>query len=73
VKSVGRDQNPPCSVVDSGKVIREGLDEALMTYSEFAKVLKTEGIALEKIFFMSAASDGEYVIIRKGEGRSTVS
>jgi uncharacterized membrane protein YcaP (DUF421 family) len=73
VNSFGQDHNPPCSIVDSGKIITEGLDEAKMTYSEFAKVLKAEGIAVEKIFFMSAAPDGEYVIIRKGEGRSTVS
>jgi uncharacterized membrane protein YcaP (DUF421 family) len=73
VKSEGKDQNPPCSIIDSGKIITEGLDEASMTYSELSKVLKSENIDLKKIFFMSAASDGEYLIIKKGEGRSTMS
>ncbi|MDR0903420.1 MAG: DUF421 domain-containing protein [Ruminococcus sp.] len=65
VGSPGRDINPPCSVIDNGAVITEGLDEAKMTLSDMVKILHNENIELDNIFFMSAAKDGEYVIIRK--------
>jgi uncharacterized membrane protein YcaP (DUF421 family) len=65
VGSSGTDLNPPCSIIDNGKIIIEGLDEAKMTLSDLAKTLHKENIAPENVFFMSAATDGEYVIIRK--------
>jgi uncharacterized membrane protein YcaP (DUF421 family) len=65
VGSAGVDLNPPCSIIDNGKIIIEGLDEAKMTLSDLAKTLHKENIAPENVFFMSAATDGEYVIIRK--------
>jgi uncharacterized membrane protein YcaP (DUF421 family) len=65
VGSVGTDLNPPCSIIDNGKIIIEGLDEAKMTLSDLVKTLHKENIAPENVFFMSAATDGEYVIIQK--------
>jgi uncharacterized membrane protein YcaP (DUF421 family) len=70
VNSIGENCNPPCSIIDSGKVIIEGLTEAKMTLSELQGVLKAENITLDKVFLMTAAPDGEYVIIRKGTVRS---
>ncbi|MDR0974074.1 MAG: DUF421 domain-containing protein [Ruminococcus sp.] len=65
VSSFGADVNPPCSIVDNGKVISEGLDEANLVLSDMYNILHKENIELDKIFFMSAAKDGEYIIIRK--------
>jgi uncharacterized membrane protein YcaP (DUF421 family) len=65
VGSTGIDLNPPSSIIDNGKIIIEGLDEAKMTLSDLAKTLHKEGLTPENVFFMSAAKDGEYVIIRK--------
>jgi uncharacterized membrane protein YcaP (DUF421 family) len=62
----GQDCNPPCSIIDSGKIIVEGLSEAQMELSVLERTLKRENIALNKVFFMSADKNGEYVIIRKG-------
>jgi uncharacterized membrane protein YcaP (DUF421 family) len=70
VGSVGDSINPPCSIIDSGKIIIEGLTEAKITLSELQRVLKSENIELEKVFLMTAAPDGEYVIIRKGTART---
>jgi uncharacterized membrane protein YcaP (DUF421 family) len=69
VNSAGTDVNPPCPVIDSGKIIIEGLDEAKMSLSDLQKTLKTENIKLENVFFMSVSKNGEYVIIRKGNAK----
>jgi uncharacterized membrane protein YcaP (DUF421 family) len=70
VNSIGENCNPPCPIIDSGKIIIEGLDEVKMTLSELQGVLKSENITLDKVFLMTAAPDGEYVIIRKGTVKS---
>jgi uncharacterized membrane protein YcaP (DUF421 family) len=62
----GQDCNPPCSIIDNGKIIVEGLSEAQMELSVLERTLKRENITLGKVFFMSADKNGEYVIVRKG-------
>jgi hypothetical protein len=37
-----------------------------MELSVLERTLKRENIALDKVFFMSADKNGEYVIVRKG-------
>jgi uncharacterized membrane protein YcaP (DUF421 family) len=66
VNSTGKDINPPCNIIDSGKIIVEGLTEAQLELSELERVLKRENITLDRVYMMTASKDGEYVIIRKG-------
>ncbi|MDR0987516.1 MAG: DUF421 domain-containing protein [Ruminococcus sp.] len=68
VGSTGQDLNPPCSVIDNGKIIIEGLDEAKLTLSDMIKILHAEKIEIENVFFMSCDKGGEYVIVRKTGG-----